>query len=297
MFDFEANQIQPREELGQAPPATPVSEPPDKACRYYRELPKRLEPNETQVLDRAEETAQETLGQIQQLGVPGNGFAASLGRFFHKLAIVPETTRTEEIEQFLSQIRSKTESDNAISQLMTAIGAEARVTVLPNSLTPTGMFMAACGVSDTTGLWWSEVPYEQRPKVRIYVDTSPSMEHWRGKCVYVIDSIKEELPIAMYAFASRVMPIAVEAFAKGEYPSDNSTSFNAVIADILRNEETLAVIFTDGYALVSDDLMAEFKTTDKELYTILLGSDGDRRSNGLDLKHLSLATMSLHVRD
>jgi hypothetical protein len=215
---------------------------------------------------------------------------------FSKLEIVPERTRAEEVEGFLSQIRAKDESDDAVSRLMAAIGVQPQVGVMPYNLTTTGVFMAGVGVSDATGLWWNEAPFEQRPKVRIYVDTSPSMADWRGRCVYMINCIKDELPAEMYAFAGDVIPIETEDFAQGKYPAGWSTYFDSVIKDILDNEEKLAIIFTDGESNVSANNKILFRQSDKQLYTILLGNRGDCPNNGGDLKEISEDTMCLLER-
>ena len=152
---------------------------------------------------------------------------------------------------------------------------------------------SGCGISGATGIFWVEVPRDQRPKALIYVDTSPSMEDWAERTVYIIDRLKDDLPTRMYAFAGSVQECDTADFAKGNYYAGWSTYFDAVITHALEHEGELVIVITDGQSSVSAENKELFRKSGKRLFTILCGSRGDSRYNGLDLREIAEETMCL----
>ena len=290
MFEADAEgELRPKESLLKPPPSRRRAS--EEGAPRLRGLPEN--PLDSEVLDRAAADARNLSREIQARGIVGDGFSKTFSRFFSKLGLTKEKTHTEEIEDFLAQIRGKDEADEAISRLMAALGLEPRVEAVPGDLTPTGVFMAAAGVSGRIGVWWNQVPLERRPKMRIYVDTSPSMADWATRTVYIIDTLKDELPSRMYAFAGDVRECETADFARGEYYRGSSTYFDRVVEDLCANDEELALIITDGESTVSTENRARARRSGKMIFTILCGSKGDSEYNGRALREISVATMSL----
>lgn len=242
--------------------------------------------------------AASTMRQIERnlkdagIVIPGGGFSNQMSKFFSKLDLVPQKTRTEEVEEWLAGIRSPEETNETEARLMKALRPEPRVEIIPATLSPTGYLMFAIGVSEATGMWWNEIPKESRPPVRIYVDTSPSMGAYAQKTVHIMAAIEDAIPAQVYAFAGDVVECETSKFADGEYYQGSSTSFDAVIQDAIVHDENLIVVFTDGYSSVTPFNKLKFRQTGKALYVVFCGNKADPN----DLRELAAdCFVMLHI--
>ena len=139
----------------------------------------------------------------------------------------------------------------------------------------------ACGVSDKVPIFLNRTPDAHKSRLAVYIDTSPSMESYQEKEVFLIDRLKEYFPTKVHSFAHDVKEISLDDFANGNYEEGYSTSFDAVIEHMLGSHFDAGIIFTDGFSNVDSNNEQAFKKSRKRLFTVYF-SDHDQVDSELD---------------
>jgi hypothetical protein len=124
-------------------------------------------------------------------------------------------------------------------------------------------------------IFLNRTPDAHKNRLAIYIDTSPSMECFQEKEVFLIDRLKEYFPTRVYSFAHEVKEISLDDFARGNYEEGYSTSFDAVVEHMVGSLCDAGVIFTDGFSGVTPENEQAFKKSRKRLFTVYF-SDHDK---------------------
>lgn len=196
------------------------------------------------------------------------------------------------VEEFILKLESREKLEETSARIISALDNQTNRQLYPYELTRLGIIYVACGVSEKMPIFWNKTPESRKSKLAIYVDTSPSMECYQEKEVFLIDKLKDYFPTKLYRFANDVEEIKVEDFAKGNYKEGWSTSFDAVIEHLLDSEFDAGIIFTDGESDVSSENENRFRQSKKRLFTVYFSSDGAISS---DLDKLSEKVITINV--
>ena len=196
----------------------------------------------------------------------------------------------ETIEDFISRIASRQTIEEACHRIVDALSASSTCQLYPYQLSRLGLVYLACGVSDTVPIFWNRMPESRKSRLAVYIDTSPSMDRYKDKEVFVIDRLKGYFPTQAFCFAHDVMEISLEDFARGDYEEGYSTSFDAVIEHLVQSRYEVGIVFTDGYSDISAGNQEKFRQSRKRLFTVYFSNNGDIES---ELDKLSEQTMTI----
>lgn len=113
-----------------------------------------------------------------------------------------------------------------------------------------------------------KVPDNKRP--RVYIDVSGSTSSfWSfiyGICYFLKDIIGEPI----YLFSNRVYEIKLDELKEGKVITTGGTDFNCVAKHILYNGFKRALLITDGYGSLNNNLKEMLLKENVEIYVILI---------------------------
>jgi len=120
---------------------------------------------------------------------------------------------------------------------------------------------------------------QQRPKVTtkglaIYLDVSGSVNSYLPKIVGVLSKLRKDIT-SIFLFSNMVVETKFEDLVKGHVRTTYGTDFNCVAKSIIEKGFDKAVIITDGYASMSEELAKELKRIRLATLTILFGEATD----------------------
>ena len=194
-----------------------------------------------------------------------------------------QQTETESIRQFLSQLTVMQQLDETSQTIITSLGGAPRMQVYPMRLTRLSQIHAAMGLHRIFPFYWNKTPEAKKPRLSIYLDTSPSMDGFVKHEVYVIEQLREFFPTTIFAFSGAVEEVDVDRVVKGKLPRGYSTSFDAVIEHFLKDRaDECCVIFTDGESGVTSQNQQAFKESGRRLFAIYFSSYSDTVTSSLD---------------
>ena len=115
----------------------------------------------------------------------------------------------------------------------------------------------------------------QQPKIRnkglaIYLDVSGSVNDHLPKIIGILKSLKNEIT-SIFQFSNKVVETSFEALLRGKIQTTYGTDFSCVALSILDMGFDKAVVITDGYASMSDELKEKLKGQGFSALTILFG--------------------------
>jgi hypothetical protein len=208
--------------------------------------------------------------------IHNNGFStAKLNEAFKQIFVNKTSLDSTGIKEFISRIESRQTLESACSRITAALSNQSTCQLYPYQLSRIGVIYVACGVSDRVPIFLNRIPEAHKSRLAIYIDTSPSMECFQEKEVFLIDRLKEYFPTKVYCFAHDVKEISLDDFADGNYEEGYSTSFNAVIEHMIGSRCDAGVIFTDGFSSVNSDNEQAFKQSRKRLFTVYFSDHGE----------------------
>lgn len=223
--------------------------------------------------------------------IKGNGFSASMfSAVFRQIFVNKQSFDCSSVEEFISKLESRQMLEETSARIITALDNHSSRQLYPYELSRIGIIYIACGVSGKVPIFWNKTPESRKSKLAIYIDTSPSMECYQEKEVFLIDRLKGYFPTKVHCFANDVNEIALDDFANGNYEEGYSTSFDAVIEHLLDSEFDAGVVFTDGSSYIDSENEKKFKQSRKRLFTVYFSNNGDVES---ELDKLSEQTMTI----
>ena len=102
----------------------------------------------------------------------------------------------------------------------------------------------------------------------IYLDVSGSVNEYLPRILGILQNLKNEIK-NVFLFSNKVLEISFETLLKGHLPTTFGTDFNCVANSILEHKFNKALIITDGYASMSDELKGDLKKDRLKTLTIL----------------------------
>jgi len=209
---------------------------------------------------------------------------------FKEIFVHKKSCDCQSVDEFILKLESRQKLEETSTRIISALDNRSSCQLYPYELSRLGIIYVACGISKRIPIFWNRTPESRKDKLAIYIDTSPSMEPYQEKEVFLIDKLKGYFPTNVYCFADEVEEIVLEDFARGNYREGYSTSFDAVIEHLLESEHDAGVIFTDGYSDVDSENENRFKQSRKRLFTVYFSNNGDVKS---DLDKLSEQVMTI----
>lgn len=208
--------------------------------------------------------------------IHNHGFSTTrLDEAFKQIFVHKTSFDSTSVEEFISRIESRQTLESASSKIISALSNQSTCQLYPYQLSRIGVIYVACGVSDKVPIFLNRTPDAYKSRLAIYIDTSPSMEGFQEKEVFLIDRLKEYFPTKVYSFAHDVKEISLDEFAKGIYEEGYSTSFDAVVEHMIKSHVDAGVIFTDGFSSVNSDNEQAFKRSRKRLFTVYFSDHGE----------------------
>lgn len=110
---------------------------------------------------------------------------------------------------------------------------------------------------------------ESSEAVRIYVDVSGSVWHFREFMYSVVLGVERYLPPEVYLFSTQVKAITKEQLKNGQGTSWGGTSFDCIVEHLRENPVEKALIFTDGEADCSEENLSYIRQAGLTLTGVL----------------------------
>ena len=111
-------------------------------------------------------------------------------------------------------------------------------------------------------------PQKRDRGLAIYLDVSGSVNEYLPKILGILKSLRKEIT-TIFQFSNKVVETSFETLLKGNIQTTFGTDFNCVAQSVLERGFDKAVIITDGYASMSDDLKQQLKKEAVVTLTIL----------------------------
>ncbi len=113
----------------------------------------------------------------------------------------------------------------------------------------------------------------QQPRHRdrglaIYLDVSGSVNEYLPKILGILKNMKKEIR-TIFQFSNEVVETSFEELLKGSIKTTHGTDFSCIARSILERGFDRAIIITDGYASMDENLMEELKKRGLVTLTIL----------------------------
>jgi hypothetical protein len=208
-----------------------------------------------------------------------NGYSATqFSAAFRKIFVNRHSLDCTSVTEFISRIESRQTLEDTCMRIVSALDNRSSCQLYSYQLSRIGVIYMACGVSNRVPIFWNKTPESKKSKLAIYIDTSPSMEGYQEKEVFLIDKLKSYFPTRVHCFANDVKEISTEDFAKGNYKEGYSTSFDAVITHLLNSRYDAGVVFTDGFSYINQTNEKNFKQSGKRMFTVYFSDNGEVES-------------------
>lgn len=230
-------------------------------CKFTEGSPKR--PGA-----RTEKLAKAVAGQTNRRLPRGSDLGQALGDY----SVIPVSIGSTDVEAFLEKMRFRKIVDETAKKVLAPLAREVRKQPYPTFLTRLGLVYEMCGISESIGMYINRdvASIGARMAIGIYMDVSGSMLAHFPVVAGFVDALKEA-PLVVRVFDTAVRTVDVDALAKGNIQGGGGTDFDAPLRDLLddRNIEA-GVLFTDGEADVSREVMRAFRASRKRLFVVYL---------------------------
>jgi len=110
--------------------------------------------------------------------------------------------------------------------------------------------------------------------IAIYLDVSGSVNSYLPEIVGAIAKLSEEIP-TLYLFSNQVVETTMKDLIRGNIETTGGTDFNCVARSIIEKNFDKAVVVTDGYASLGNELSEELKKRKVSILTLLFGGRQD----------------------
>ncbi len=104
----------------------------------------------------------------------------------------------------------------------------------------------------------------------IYLDVSGSVNEHLPEIIGVLQSLKREL-LTVFLFSNKVVEVPFSTLLQGKVLTTFGTDFNCIATSIMEKDLDKAVIVTDGYATMSEELLLELRMKKIRTLAILFG--------------------------
>ncbi len=215
--------------------------------------------------------------------------SCKFSRLFKEIFVRKQAFDSQSVEDFIFRLKSRQKLEEASARIVSCLDNHSSRQLYPYELSRIGIIYVACGVSEKMPIFWNKTPESRKNKLAIYIDTSPSMEPYQEKEVFMIERLKDCFPTKIYCFANDIEEISVDDFSQGRYEEGYSTSFDEVVSHLLDSEFDAGVVFTDGFSSVNSDNEEKFRQSRKRMFTVYFGHEGISS----DLDKLSEQTLTI----
>ncbi len=106
----------------------------------------------------------------------------------------------------------------------------------------------------------------------VYLDVSSSVEDYLPKIIGILKQFQNEID-SIFLFSNEVVEISFHHLLKGEITTTCGTDFNCIAESILKRGFKKAIIITDGYAWMSENLKQKLEEKKLSTLTILFDSN------------------------
>jgi len=108
----------------------------------------------------------------------------------------------------------------------------------------------------------------------IYLDVSGSVNEHLPKILGILADLKRELR-TVFLFSNRVVEVPFTSLMQGQLETTGGTDFNCIARSILDRELDKAIVLTDGYASLNQELGKALQSQKTTLLTVLFGGKED----------------------
>ncbi len=145
-----------------------------------------------------------------------------------------------------------------------------RVGVSPIPLYPSKRDLVLLASGFYPGYFHNHVssPRIEEKGLAIYLDVSGSVNHFLPEIIGVLSKLKSTMT-SVFLFSNIVVETQFEDLLKGRIRTTYGTDFNCVARSIIENQIDKALILTDGYADMSEELSRQLKAIRLVTLTIL----------------------------
>ena len=109
---------------------------------------------------------------------------------------------------------------------------------------------------------------ERNRGLAIYLDVSGSVNEYLPKIIGILRNLRKEIT-SVFQFSNKVVETRFESLLKGKISTTYGTDFDCIAESIIENGFSKAVVITDGYASMEDDLKEELRKRHVSTLTVL----------------------------
>lgn len=191
------------------------------------------------------------------------GYAEALHRFFMdvlkthlglKRALLDRFTTRQKVDRFRRMV------------------AHPRIGVSPIPIRPSkrDFVLLAAGVPP---FHYHNVAYRQATQERglaVYLDVSGSVNQHLPEIIGLLRSLKAEL-MSIFLFSNKVVEVPFRTLLAGQVQTTYGTDFDCIAEHVLANRLDKAIVFTDGYASMTEENQAQLKRAGFHVLAVLFG--------------------------
>lgn len=111
-------------------------------------------------------------------------------------------------------------------------------------------------------------PQKRHRGLAIYLDVSGSVNQYLPKILGILKNMQREIT-TIFQFSNKVVETPFTALLKGEIQTTHGTDFDCIAQSIIERGFDKAIIITDGYASMNDDLKKQLTKQKLSTLTIL----------------------------
>lgn len=222
-------------------------------------------------------------------------FSDCASEFFQTEDVQAEGATSAEVQAFLNRLELYQELDDTTRRVIEALGGLPSCQLYPQQLTKRSLVYIAAGLQRFIPFYWNRTPEQRKPRIAVYVDTSPSMDNFKQEEVYLMDQLASYFPTKIFCFAGSVQEIALSEFAAGKYPAGASTSFTDALEHFLaQSDDEACIFFTDGESGLTDEIQQRFVEARRRLFAVYFSNtQGQTITSSLD--QIAEQTTQIHV--
>jgi len=116
--------------------------------------------------------------------------------------------------------------------------------------------------------------HEKKQSLAVYLDVSGSVNEYLPKIVGMLQDLRETLT-SIFLFSNQVVEIPFKKLLQGHITTTYGTDFDCIAESILERELERAIIVTDGYASLKEDLKQALEAKKLMTLTVLFGGKSD----------------------
>jgi hypothetical protein len=149
--------------------------------------------------------------------------------------------------------------------------------VFPTNPSRRDLAMLACGI--TPVLWRNTVNADKKKSsgLAVYLDVSGSMYAILPKVLSVIRSLRKNIN-RIFQFSNQVTETSFSSLLEGHIKTTGGTDFNCIIEHAVKNDYSKIIVFSDGYADITEENKKKCKADISKACMILI-EKSDNKNN------------------